>query len=68
MRLPTLQLVKLNPECIEDATDTRMICKHHATNYVLSGYIRAFLGEGHLNRGGSPRNEVSKFALTNSLE
>ena len=45
-----------------------MIGKHHAADFVLCGYIGAFLGEGHLDRGGSPRDEVCKLALTDPLQ
>ena len=45
-----------------------MIGEHHAANFVLRGYVGAFLGEGHLDRGGPPRDEVSKLALTDPLQ
>ena len=45
-----------------------MIGEHHAANFVLRGYVGTFLGEGHLDRGGPPRDEVSKLALTDPLQ
>ena len=45
-----------------------MIGKHHAADFVLCGNIGAFLGKGHLDRGGSPRDEVCKLALTDPLQ
>ena len=45
-----------------------MIGEHHAANFVLRSYVGAFLREGHLDRGGPPRDEVSKLALTDPLQ
>ena len=68
VRLSALQLIKLDPECVEDASHARVIGEHHTTNFVLRGYIGAFLGEGHLDRGGPPRDEIRKLALADPLQ
>ena len=68
MRLSTLQLVKLNPQCVEDASYARVIGKHHATDLVRSGYVWTLLGKSDLNGSRSPRNEVGKFSFSYSLK
>ena len=58
MCLSTFQLVELNSQGIEDATDTRMVCKHHSTDLVLRRYIGTLLSQSNLDGGGAPRDKV----------
>ena len=67
MRLTTLKFVELDAKCVEYSPDTRVIGEHHAANLVWSRYIRTLVGECHLNRGGTPWDEISQLAFTDSL-
>lgn len=58
MSLPTLQLVKLHPKSVEDASDASMVGEHHAAHLVRGSYVWALLRQRHLDRGWAPRNEV----------
>ena len=66
--LSAFHFVKLNFKCIEDAADARVIGKHHAAYFVLSRNIWTFLGEGYLDGGWSPRDEVGQFTLSYTLQ
>ena len=65
--LSGFEFIELGPQLGEDFTNTGVVGKHHATYFVLRGNIWTFLGKCHLNRSGSPWNEVCKFSLSDSL-
>ena len=58
MCLPTLQFVELHSKSVEDATDAGMVCEHHTADLVWSCNVWTLLGQGYLDRGGTPWNEV----------
>lgn len=68
VRLSALQFVKLHSQRVEDTAHARVVCQHHTADFVLSGDIRTFLGESHLNGCGAPRDEVRQLSLSDSLK
>ena len=68
MRLATLKLAKLNTQGVENAPYTCMIRQHHSADFMRRGDIWTLLGEGDLDRGGAPRDEVRKLSLTDTLQ
>ena len=67
VRLPGFQLVKLGSKLSENVSDARVVGKHHATDLVLRGYIGTLLCKCDLNRSWTPRDEVGKLSLSDSL-
>ena len=66
--VPAVQLLELAVEHVEDVADRGVVCKHHTADFLLRLDVRALLGEGYLQRSRSPWNELSQFALTDSLQ
>ena len=68
MSLSTLKFVKLDAQRVENGAHTSMIGKHHAADLVWRSDVWAFLGEGDLNRSGSPWDELCELSLANTLK
>lgn len=63
-----LQLLELLPKSFEDFPHRCVVGQHHAGDLVVRGHVRRFLSEGHLDGGGTPRDEVAQFTLADSLQ
>ena len=62
------QLLILIKELLEQATDARMIRKHHSRHLVRRLDVRTALRQGHLDAGRAPWDEVGQLSLSDSLQ
>ena len=66
--LSRFQLVELRSKLREDVSDACVIREHHAADLVRSGDVGTLLGEGDLDGGRTPWDEVGKLALSDPLQ